>query len=313
MYLLKATLLANLLLFAYCSYSQVAINRNGADPDPSAALDIQSNNKGLLIPRMSTAEIGAIVSPAKGLLVFDTDKNAWYINLGTGATPEWEKITIASKIQDDDGDTRILTDENDDDDVIRFQVDGKEMMSLKENSSGYNQQINLPNNRDNVLIGDGAGDTIGFGGYRNIALGSQALITNQNYDDNITIGYHALKNATGPISAVAIGSNVLKSSISSNHDVVIGADAAQNVSGITGSVIMGGEALSTLASSCNSNTIIGYQAAKNTTSLSPGNTAIGHASMINASGGSNTAVGHSSLQDAYRFRKCSRQPYNYRV
>ncbi len=41
--------------------------------DPSAVLTITSTDKGLLIPRMTTAERLAISSPATGLMVYDTD------------------------------------------------------------------------------------------------------------------------------------------------------------------------------------------------------------------------------------------------
>lgn len=42
-------------------------------PDPSAVLDITSNDKGVLIPRLSAAQRMAINTPAPGLLVYDTD------------------------------------------------------------------------------------------------------------------------------------------------------------------------------------------------------------------------------------------------
>lgn len=44
-----------------------------ASPDSSALLDIVSNSKGVLIPRMTTAEILALPNPANGLLVFNAD------------------------------------------------------------------------------------------------------------------------------------------------------------------------------------------------------------------------------------------------
>ena len=63
-----------LMLFQIKSLAQnVGINATGANPDNSAMLDISSTNKGLLIPRMTQAERDAIVSPAQGLMIFQTD------------------------------------------------------------------------------------------------------------------------------------------------------------------------------------------------------------------------------------------------
>lgn len=55
--------------------AQIAVNSDS--PDASAALDIQAvnNNRGLLIPQMTTAQKLAITNPAPGLLVYDTDYN----------------------------------------------------------------------------------------------------------------------------------------------------------------------------------------------------------------------------------------------
>lgn len=42
-------------------------------PNPSAVLDVSSTNKGVLLPRMTTAQRNAIVSPATGLTIFNID------------------------------------------------------------------------------------------------------------------------------------------------------------------------------------------------------------------------------------------------
>jgi hypothetical protein len=57
----------------------VSINTNGTPPDPSAMLDVSSLTKGVLFPRMTTAERDAIVAPATGLVVFDISLNALFI------------------------------------------------------------------------------------------------------------------------------------------------------------------------------------------------------------------------------------------
>lgn len=59
-------------------------------PDPTAQLDIASNTKGLLVPRMTQADRLLIASPATALLVFQTDgQRGFYYNNGTPGTPVW--------------------------------------------------------------------------------------------------------------------------------------------------------------------------------------------------------------------------------
>ena len=62
----------------FSSYAQVAINTDNAVPDNSAMLDIQSTNKGILIPRMTKSERLSIINPAVGLMVYDTEAKQFY-------------------------------------------------------------------------------------------------------------------------------------------------------------------------------------------------------------------------------------------
>jgi hypothetical protein len=70
-------------LFAEIKAQNVAINADGSTPDNSAMLDIKSTTKGLLIPRMTTAQRTSIGSAVVGLTVFDTSLNAYYYYNGT--------------------------------------------------------------------------------------------------------------------------------------------------------------------------------------------------------------------------------------
>jgi hypothetical protein len=64
----------NIQLFALFVFSQgTAINTSGAAADPSAMLDVNSSDKGILIPRLTTAQKNAIPNPVNGLIVYQTD------------------------------------------------------------------------------------------------------------------------------------------------------------------------------------------------------------------------------------------------
>jgi hypothetical protein len=65
------------------SSQSLSINTDGSTADASAMLDIKSTVKGLLIPRMTTAQRTAIASPATGLEVYDTDLAQFYYYNGT--------------------------------------------------------------------------------------------------------------------------------------------------------------------------------------------------------------------------------------
>ncbi|MFN8588516.1 MAG: hypothetical protein U0704_12040 [Candidatus Eisenbacteria bacterium] len=75
----------------------VGINATGAVADTSAILDLSATNKGFLPPRMTAAQRAAIVQPATGLLVYQTDGAAglWY-NAGTNVAPNWKQVMDAS-------------------------------------------------------------------------------------------------------------------------------------------------------------------------------------------------------------------------
>ncbi|MFZ1784063.1 MAG: hypothetical protein WAU23_02580 [Ferruginibacter sp.] len=50
----------------------LAINTDGSTANASALLDVKSATKGLLLPRMTKMQKDAIVTPASGLLVYQT-------------------------------------------------------------------------------------------------------------------------------------------------------------------------------------------------------------------------------------------------
>lgn len=87
------------VLLLFVSYASVIYCQNIAITDDdaytansSAMLDVYSLTKGMLVPRLTTTQRSAIVSPATGLLVFDTTINGFYYYNGTS----WINLTSGS-------------------------------------------------------------------------------------------------------------------------------------------------------------------------------------------------------------------------
>ncbi len=90
-YSIKKVLHACFLFFVLITtnmFSQVGIGT--VNPDASSVLDVSSTTQGLLTPRMTTAQRTAIVSPANGLMVYDTDLHAF--NYYDSSNSTWNKV-----------------------------------------------------------------------------------------------------------------------------------------------------------------------------------------------------------------------------
>lgn len=70
----------------------VSVNNSSATAHASALLDLTSTTKGILIPRMTTAERTAISSPATGLMLYDTNSKSFWFHNGTS----WIEINPGS-------------------------------------------------------------------------------------------------------------------------------------------------------------------------------------------------------------------------
>lgn len=87
------------VLYCITSYSQITIYNNlpdstyhyknvlfgdtlGASFQPTALVELRSTTQGLLFPRLTTTQMNAIVSPIKGLTIYNTTKDSlcWYNN-----------------------------------------------------------------------------------------------------------------------------------------------------------------------------------------------------------------------------------------
>lgn len=89
----------NFFIVAACTLSillsaqNVSISATGIPPDPSAGLDVNFNDKGLLIPRLTTSQRNSISSPANSLMIFNTDSLCF--EFYDQNTTSWKKISCA--------------------------------------------------------------------------------------------------------------------------------------------------------------------------------------------------------------------------
>ena len=101
----KANLFTKLIVFclmiaAQAMYAQVGIGTN--QPNTSAVLELQSTTKGFLPPRMTSLERDAIVSPAQGLIIYNTTTNCIEIYNGIGWLNTRNKIVYGPTVTSGD-------------------------------------------------------------------------------------------------------------------------------------------------------------------------------------------------------------------
>src|SRR5580658_4827989 len=90
------SLLLTAFLFLSSSIYGQSVGIGTSSPNASAQLDISSSSRGLLIPRMDSNAVKAIVNPAAGLMVYDSSRRQLLVNMGTAAAPDWENIVAKS-------------------------------------------------------------------------------------------------------------------------------------------------------------------------------------------------------------------------
>ena len=97
------------IVTAFALKAQDSVDLGPGLTDPAVIMDIVSQNKGVLIPRLSNSEIQNIGSPPDGLLVYDTTNKKFAYAQGS----EWQLISASMNgsqfcIEDNDKDTKVL-------------------------------------------------------------------------------------------------------------------------------------------------------------------------------------------------------------
>ncbi|MEL6988410.1 MAG: hypothetical protein AAGK97_11330 [Bacteroidota bacterium] len=266
---MKLLTLALSLCLSYSLFSQ-NVGIGTATPDPSAALEISDSNKGLLIPRTDTANVN---NPATGLLIYQLSDNGLYQFNGS----RWLMIgKIPSMIEDGDKDTKVMVEQNADDDMIRFISNGNEV--LRQNKS----TLEMPNSGKSVFIGEEAGINDDLTDNNNVFVGFRAGKENQSGINNVAVGEQALQNGTAGNNNVAIGKQAMAAN-TGNNNVGIGFNAAENNTSGEKNTAVGGFA-GFANQTGNRNTLIGYEAGRGTSAEVNDNVMIGHQAGKNETG-----------------------------
>jgi len=305
-----------LILTHFYSYTQ-GVGIGTATPHASAQLDISNNAKGILIPRMTSAAVLSILSPAKGLMVYDTTKNELFVNMGTPVTPSWKSIASKSSwsVGGNAGTNASTHFIGTTDNVglqfrIHNQQAGKIDSVTRNTFLGFRAGIQtMPNAKINTAIGFNAFPNNTFGtvntivggyamhfninGHENSAFGGFALYQNTQGDYNAAFGVSALENNQGDYNS-AFGNNALRYNTTGLANTAIGNGtlAGNNIG--SSNVAVGYLALVSNSSGFN-NVGTGADALrKNTTGYY--NAALGDASLnSNTTGVGNTACGSGAL------------------
>ncbi|MDF1698569.1 MAG: hypothetical protein P1U56_22145 [Saprospiraceae bacterium] len=237
----------------YSSLSQnISVSETGNAPDGSAMFDVQSTNKGMLIPRMTGSQRQSIDSPANGLLVFDVSSQSfWFYDLADN--DEWvELVTGSPHLRDEDNDTEINVETNPDEDIIRMHIGGEEVLTIEENGSNAHRFETNELSR-NLFFGHNAGlnSSPGFntflgyetgssnlGGAENVFIGYQAGMENVEGDDNVILGYRAGFQNNGSFN-VFIGRHAGYDNEVGNGNVFLGHGSGTNNIGGSNNVFLG--------------------------------------------------------------------------
>lgn len=86
-------ILCSYFLLPTIAFSQNNIGIGTNTPDASSVLEMSSNTKGVLVPRLSSTQRISISNPANALLVFDTDSNCFFFY--QSALTQWVSLCKA--------------------------------------------------------------------------------------------------------------------------------------------------------------------------------------------------------------------------
>lgn len=251
-----------LLLFVLTMFScpnlwsqGIAINNTGLPADSCAILDVSSDSKGILIPRMTITQRNAITGNAsglvEGLMIYQTDSTPGYYYFN-GIS--WGIIGAAAISINDLNDGKT----------------GGGCVFMGD-SAGHNDPMTTVINpinagNCNTAIGDHASYTNTFG-YNNTAIGYYALFTGSSGPDNTAVGHRALYYKSIGQGSTAIGSGALHENTTGNNNTGFGKNVNfHNQEGSNNTIVGSMAGMGTTLHNKSGNVFLGYMAGYSETS-----------------------------------------------
>jgi FtsZ-binding cell division protein ZapB len=224
----KPLLFPVLLLFSLLYLdSKAQIGIGTSTPDKSAVLDVTGTDKGMLVPRMSSAQRKAIVTPAKGLMVFDND-SAYFFFYDGGSWKSLRTVAILSPWHRTG--TKVLLNTGTDSVGIgktpKYGFDVRNVINVDSFYLIGGQRVLNIKGGQNLLIGQNSGknNTASF----NQFTGYQAGLNNTSGDSNYFSGYQAGYSNTSTGYNQFMGYKAGYSNTTGTQDIFIGQNAGYN-------------------------------------------------------------------------------------
>jgi hypothetical protein len=207
------------------TFAQKNVGIGTTTPDNSAVLDINSSEKGLLIPRMSLQQRNAINNPADGLMVYQTGEQGGFYFF-EGKTNEWKPITEAKAVAGIDGDWTLQGNAASAGDFIGTTNDQPLTFRVNLFRVGYIDNSGYSNfflGKQSGINTVNTGSIFGLdGGGFNVSMGEQALWQNTTGAFNVAYGFRALRfNTTGYFNT-ALGREPLTNNTTGFENTALG-------------------------------------------------------------------------------------------
>lgn len=230
-------------IFSFIGFQSVAQNEIGnvgigtTKPNESAILELQSTDKGFLLPRLTLNQRGKISSPATGLMVYQTDfLSGIYVYDGNkwGALNGASSVVSANSVAEGSGwgttGNNGITKDN------FFGTTDSSAIYIRVN----NEPSGLIDNRlYNTFLGYRSGRVTKS--FNSVIVGAYAMQRASEGNDNVVIGYQSMFSHETGRHNVVVGSTSLATNRFGSQNTVLGAMAGYRSIG-------------------SSNVLLGYQA-----------------------------------------------------